>query len=161
MTSHGQKRWHLVDNFGDILWTLLSTTKSVHEKSPFENVHEKSPILKHSVHEMSLSTKCLHPVPTVRIHAISKIERVFLETRMLLKKGYQPILYQPPRALCKVRWVLHELIYWCSQAVLFYWFQKEIGQKIPCILFVVCKQFIRNIKYIPPWIPMYVNFLIM
>ena len=95
---------------------------------------------------MSLSTKCLHPVPTVRIHAISKIERVFLETRMLLKKGYQPILYQPPRALCKVRWVLHELIYWCSQAVLFYWFQKEIGQKIPCILIVVCKQFIRNIK---------------
>ena len=35
--------------------------KSVHEKSPFENVHEKSPILKKSVHEMSLSTKCLHP----------------------------------------------------------------------------------------------------
>jgi hypothetical protein len=35
--------------------------KSVHKKSPFDNVHEKSPILKKSVHEMSLSTKCLHP----------------------------------------------------------------------------------------------------
>ena len=35
--------------------------KSVHEKSPFDNVHEMSPILKKSVHEMSLSTKCLHP----------------------------------------------------------------------------------------------------
>ena len=39
-----------------------SHPKSVHEKSPFDNVHEKSPILKKSVHEMSLSTKCLHPV---------------------------------------------------------------------------------------------------
>ena len=25
MTSRGQKRWHLVDTFGDISWTLLST----------------------------------------------------------------------------------------------------------------------------------------
>jgi hypothetical protein len=38
--------------------------KSVHEKSPFDNVHEKSPILNKSVHEMSLSTKSLHPVLT-------------------------------------------------------------------------------------------------
>ena len=35
--------------------------KSVHEKSPFHNVHKKLSILKKSVHEMSLSTKCLHP----------------------------------------------------------------------------------------------------
>ena len=35
--------------------------KSVHEMSPFDNVHEKSPILIKSVHEMSLSTKFLHP----------------------------------------------------------------------------------------------------
>ena len=40
------------------------TPKSVHEKSPFENVHENSPILKKSVHVMSLSTKCLHHVGT-------------------------------------------------------------------------------------------------
>ena len=38
----------------------LLVDKSVHEKSP-KGVHEKSPILKKSVHEMSLSTKCLHP----------------------------------------------------------------------------------------------------
>ena len=36
--------------------------KSVHEKSTFGNVHEKSPIVKKSVHEMPLSTKCLHPL---------------------------------------------------------------------------------------------------
>ena len=65
---------------GGFSWTLFSTKshpkrgllvdksvhektpKSVHEMSPFENVHENSPILKKSVHEMSLSTKCLHPV---------------------------------------------------------------------------------------------------
>ena len=40
---------------------LEKSPKIVHEKSPFDNVHEKSPILKKSVHEMSLSTKCLHP----------------------------------------------------------------------------------------------------
>ena len=36
-------------------------TKNVHGKSPSKNVHGMSPILIKSVHEMSLSTKCLHP----------------------------------------------------------------------------------------------------
>ena len=40
----------------------LLMDKSVHEKSPFDNIHKKSPILKKRVHEMSLSTKCLHPI---------------------------------------------------------------------------------------------------
>ena len=39
-------------------------TKNVHEMSPSKNVHEMSPNLKKSVHEMSLSTKWLHP-PTL------------------------------------------------------------------------------------------------
>ena len=39
----------------------LLVDKSVHEKSPFDNVHEKSPIWKKKFHEMSLFMKCLQP----------------------------------------------------------------------------------------------------
>ena len=48
--------------------------KIVHEKSPFDNVHEMSPILKKSVHEMSLSTKCLHPFEMVRTYFLQCYE---------------------------------------------------------------------------------------
>ena len=41
--------------------------KNVHGKSPSKNVHEMSPILIKSVHEMSLSTKCLHPVFEIHV----------------------------------------------------------------------------------------------
>ena len=53
--------------------------KSVHEKSPFDNVHEMSPILKKSVHEMSLSTKCLHPeFLLVKKLEIKKTQTIFI-----------------------------------------------------------------------------------
>ena len=47
-------------------------TKSVHEKSPSENVHQNSPILKKSVHMNSLSTRILHPFPLC-----SSLQRLF------------------------------------------------------------------------------------